>query len=377
MEHKLKVLFDAGGLWQFVPKRFKAIMSQRFSCNFLDREHPRDYVQRSLAKWADVIFVDWGLAWAQFYLENFPEKRIIVRTHRGDVWHENSPFYYWENASAVLFMSNHYRNLFLENCVANVLDDMQERCITVPRLVDEQHWRFLNDFINQRDYGRRLGMLGRCIPRKRVVEFAKLLDGPLAMEYPISNRWTEANCLSPNFSLSLLGFEENDRTHFPDYIAELESVVRSSDRIQVLDHVSGDAVIKWFADIDFVISFSEDESWHAAITEGMLCGCVPVIFNWPGADEMHPVECIFQDDVELVNYLKKQSPPLRYVDGYGWLPKVQKKRISRSAWARTWCLERYSLEDVTDLYADIIKGDEVPLDLNPQDIIPFRKSQQR
>lgn len=373
MEHKLRVLFDAGGLWQFIPQRFKAIMSQQFSCNFLDREHPRDHIRKGLGKWADVIFVDWGLEWAKFYLENFGDKRIIVRTHRGDVWHENSPFYYWENASAVLFMSNHYRNLFLENCAANVLDDMQERCITVPRLVDEQHWRFLSDSTSQRIYGRRLGMLGRCTPRKRVVEFMRLFNESLAAEHPEPNRWTEADLLTPNFSLSLLGFEEEDRLHFPDYIAELESLVRSSDRIRVLGHIDGDAVVKWFADVDFIVSYSEDESWHAAITEGMLCGCVPVISNWPGAEEMHPAECIVRDDAELVDFLKKHSPPLRYEDGHGWLPKVQNGRIWRSERARQWCLERYRLEAVTDLYAAIIRGDEVPLDLNPQEIIPFRK----
>lgn len=371
--NKLKVLFDAGGLWQFVPERFRMIMSQRFSCNFLDRGMSTDHARETLGKWADVIFVDWSLDWAQFYLEKFGDKRIIIRTHRADVWHENSPFYHWKNADAILFMNNVWRKKFIEEGRKYIWDDFENRCITVPRLVDQERWRFLSDDTSKRIYGRRLGILGRCIPRKRVLEFAKFLRDSLPSEYSESNDWTKAGRPTPNFTLSLLGFEERDRIHFPDYIAELESVVRSSHRIELLVHADSDRVVKWFADIDFIISYSDDESWHAAITEGMLCGCVPIVIHWPGAEEMHPDQYVVENDGELVDLLKTLSPPLEYKNGHGWLPKVQEKRMARSQQARTWSVYRYSLESVADLYADIILGKEVELDINPKDIIPRRK----
>ncbi len=342
MEHKLKVLFDSGMNWQFVPWRFRELMEERFDCVFLDHEHLNDAMRTWLAKWADVIFADWALDWAEFYLENFPEKRIVIRTHRGDVWTPKSPFYCWENADAVLFMDNFWRNVFVEECKKNVLDEVVERCITVPRLVDETHWRFLHDRTQVRKYGKRLGMLGRLIPRKGCLEIATLMEKELS-----------------DFSLSLMGLSENDTKFAPELV---DAIRKQKGNITILDHATGDTVIKWFADVDFIISNSGDESWHAAITEGMLCGCVPMVRHWPGAEEMHPASSLFETTDELIVRLR----------GLFMFDKRQRKILSDSK--RQWVLERYRLGDVTELYADIIEGKDVPLDLNPQEIIPSRRS---
>jgi len=338
---QLRVLFDAGGLWQFVPERFKTIMSERFSCNFLDQKNPGDYIRKQLAKWADVIFVDWALDWARFYLEEFPEKRIIIRTHRGDVWNIESPFYFWENADAILFMDNFWRNVFIEEGRKNILSDFEQKCITVPRLIDEIDWRFFHNKTSIRRYGKRLGMLGRLIPRKGCLEIAQLMNEKLK-----------------EFSLSMMGLVDDDITFMPGYVQK----IRDQDgNISIIEHSRGDTVLNWFADIDFIISNSEDESWHAAITEGMLCGCIPLVKNWPGSDEMHPGDSIFQDSNELYEKLKSI------------VALSQPDRERRSCEARQWCLDRYSLEDVTDLYADIILGKEVERTVDPKNIILRRK----
>ena len=346
---KLKVLFDAGTCWWFVPTRFRSLLEAEFDCVWLDCSGVNSGIRYRIGKWADVIFADWAMNWAKYYLETFPEKRIIVRTHRCDVWHEGSPFYQWENVDVVMFMDNFWRNIFVEECKKNFLDDLEERCVTVPRLVDEKHWRFLHDRTSVRKFGERLGMLGRFTPRKANLDIAKLMNEELN-----------------DFSLSLMGLTESDLKFYPEYVRDVKS---QKGDIAIHKRTEGDQVVKFFAEVDFIISNSDPveggESWHASITEGMLCGCVPLVRHWPGADEMHPKESLFETTDEMVARLHELVA----------LDEEDRKRFSETS--RQWVLNRYKLEDVTDLYADIIRGemDRVPLNLNPQEIIPFRKSQ--
>lgn len=339
MAQKLKVLFDSGMNWQFIPDRFRELMNERFDCVFLDHQHLNDGMRSMMAKWADVIFADWALEWAQFYLKNFPDKRIIIRTHRCDVWHINSPFYFWENVDVILFMNNIWRDKFLEETRKNVFDNFSNRCYTVPRLVDNHHWRFLHNLTSVRRFENRLGMLGRIAPWKGCKEIADLMQ----------NEFRE-------FTLSLMGLTQNDVKIHGDYI----NSIQLCDQIIIKEHSEGDYVIKWFADVDFIISNSSVESWHAAITEGMLCGCVPMIRHWTGAEEMHPERFIFENISELVEKLHAVVT----------MDSDERKQLSEEM--RQWCIDRYNLEDVTNLYADIIEGKEAPLNINPQDIILSR-----
>lgn len=348
----MRVLFDAGNLWQFIPDRFRVLMKTRFDRVFLEHEHLNDAIRGWLARWADVIFVDWALSWAQFYLENFPDKRIIIRTHRADVWHTESPFYQWENADAILFMSNFYRQEFLRQSRIQTLEDLSEKCITVPRLIDDEYWKFHHDLKGKRVFGKNLGMLGRIVPWKGCKEIAALMETELR-----------------GFSLSLKGLTEDDIMLHENYVQATRGMKGD---IKILEHTMGETVKKWYADVDFIISNSSVESWHAVITEGMFCGCVPLIRHWPGAEQMHPEEFIYEDLPELVERVKTLAgaKATKVISDVTPLYQERKKLSDRM---RQWCLQRYALKDVAALYADIIEGKDVPLDMNPKDIIPFQK----
>jgi glycosyltransferase involved in cell wall biosynthesis len=334
---KLKVLFDAGGLWQFVPFRFRTIMERRFDCVFLENRTDQKAMGEELGEWSDVIFIDWALDWAAYYLEHFPTKRIIIRTHWADVWYEKSPFYYWENVDAVLFMNNVQRKRFLRESKKHILEDLTNRCYTVPRLVDETFFRVPN----RTTFSNRIGMLGRFKPVKGGLEIASLMDNELR-----------------DFSLSLKGVTEGDYKFFPNNV---EKIKACKGNITVLPHTKGQSVIDWFASIDFMISNTDIESWHAVITEGMLCGCIPLVRNWDGSEEIHPTGSIFENISQLVIRLKEL------------VSQTQADRIRGSIQARKWCLERYGLADVSALYGDIIEGKEVPQTLNPKVIIKRRR----
>src|SRR5207249_10625763 len=55
---------------------------------------------------------------------------------------------------------------------------------------------------------------------------------------------------------------------------------------------AGPAVPSWFRTVGFVLSTSDDESFHLAPAEGMASRAVPAIHNWPGAGEIYPREFV-------------------------------------------------------------------------------------
>ena len=63
----------------------------------------------------------------------------------------------------------------------------------------------------------------------------------------------------------------------------------------------------YYADKDFVISSSLFESFHMSIAEGMLTGCIPLIHNWFGAENIYPHKYIWNtvpDCLDIVsNYM--------------------------------------------------------------------------
>ncbi len=55
---------------------------------------------------------------------------------------------------------------------------------------------------------------------------------------------------------------------------------------------------QYFKDKDFVISTSTFESIHESTAQGMACGLVPLVHDWPGADEVYPQRFRFRTPQE-------------------------------------------------------------------------------
>ena len=50
----------------------------------------------------------------------------------------------------------------------------------------------------------------------------------------------------------------------------------------------GPDVMSWLRKIGFILSPSEDESFHIGLAEGMASRAIPVIWGWPGAGLLYP-----------------------------------------------------------------------------------------
>jgi len=61
----------------------------------------------------------------------------------------------------------------------------------------------------------------------------------------------------------------------------------------------------WLADKDYIVSSSYFESFHYAVAEGMACGLLPLVYNWPGSENCYPAEVRFNTLSECVDVMRR------------------------------------------------------------------------
>ena len=65
----------------------------------------------------------------------------------------------------------------------------------------------------------------------------------------------------------------------------------------------------WLRRIGFILSTSDDESFHMAPAEGMASRAVPVIRHWPGAETIYDTRWIKEDTAEMAGAIVGLSSP--------------------------------------------------------------------
>jgi len=105
----------------------------------------------------------------------------------------------------------------------------------------------------------------------------------------------------PEFEFHIVGIHQDLR-----YVLYFQHIMKQSPFSRMkffLDPWQKD-MNAYYADKDFVISSSLFESFHMSIAEGMLTGCVPIIHNWFGAQNLYPNQYIWTVIPEAVKIVQ-------------------------------------------------------------------------
>lgn len=241
---------------------------------------------RELLKWADVIVCEWAGPNAVWYSMRLRKhQRLFVRLHRFEL---DAPWIRDVNPHAierVVCVNDHYRR----RVVAEV-GIAEDHVTTLPNAIDRDY------FDRPKTHGadRRLGLLGMVPFRKRPDRAVSLLR--------------RLNDESPGFLLSLKSTMPWDHPWIWRRASEREAYRGLFDCITldpalrnsiVIDKHGGD-VASWLQRTGWILSVSEDESFHLAPAEGMASGSVPVVLEWPGARGVYDDHYIAADEDEMV-----------------------------------------------------------------------------
>lgn len=235
---------------------------------------------RALADWADVVVCEWCGPNALWYARHKrPGQRLLVRLHRFELYAAWPRQLKIDAVDRVICVSPHYNALTRETTGWPA-----EKVVTVPNWVDDA--QFDRDKLTGAEH--HLGMIGIAPSRKRLDLALDVLE--------------ELRRDDPRFTLfvkSKLPWEywwiwqkDEERAHY-------ENVFRRVRRSRLLSggvvfDTYGRDVASWLRRVGFVLSTSDDESFHLAPAEGMASGAVPALLPWPGAETIYDTRWIHE-----------------------------------------------------------------------------------
>ncbi|QXJ26519.1 glycosyltransferase [Actinomadura graeca] len=236
---------------------------------------------RELADWADVVVCEWCGPNAIWYARNKrPGQRLVVRLHRFELyarWPRHLPI---DEVDEVICVSPHYADLTREitgwpagkvTTIPNWVDDHQ---LDRPKLTGAEH---------------HLGMIGIAPSRKRLDLALDALE-ELRRDDP---RFTLFVKTKLPWEYWWIWQKEEEREHYERVFRRIRRSPLLAGGV-VFDSYGRD-VASWLRRIGFVLSTSDDESFHLAPAEGMASGAVPALLGWPGADTIYDTRWIHDD----------------------------------------------------------------------------------
>jgi glycosyltransferase involved in cell wall biosynthesis len=242
-------------------------------------------VSRELAAWADVVVCEWCGPNAIWYSRHKRRgARLLVRLHRFELASPYPDQLKIGVVNQVICVSKHYARLCRERT-----GWPDTKVVTVPNAID------VAQLDRPKLDGARfhLGMIGMVPARKRldlaldVLEELRREDDRYLLfiksGMPWEHWWVWQN--------------PAERDH---YASALRRVQRSPLlRGTVVFDDAGPDVAAWLRRVGFVLSTSDDESFHVAPAEGMASRAVPVLRHWPGAETIYDMRWIHRGPAQM------------------------------------------------------------------------------
>jgi glycosyltransferase involved in cell wall biosynthesis len=240
---------------------------------------------RELAAWADVVVCEWCGPNAVWYSRHKRRgSRLLVRLHRFEL---RSPYPGQLKIGAVnqvVCVSKHYARLcreytgWPETKVATVPNALDVAQLDRPKLDGARFHLGLVGMVPSR---KRLDLALDVLEELRREDDRYLLFVKSGM--PWEHWWVWQN--------------PAEREH---YASALRRVQRSPLlRGAVVFDDAGPDVAAWLRRVGFVLSTSDDESFHVAPAEGMASRAVPVLRHWPGAETIYDMRWIHRGPAEM------------------------------------------------------------------------------
>lgn len=240
---------------------------------------PSDDVADLIA-WSDVIV-------AEFFGPYVPtlasmvgrDQPLVVRLHRFELHRGFADAVEPDSVARVICVNDYYASELVRR---SPLGD--DRITVIPNAIDTVRF----DRRKTERATNTLGFLGAASRRKRVDLALDILD---VVRLSVPDATLSIKSERPE-NLKWVMDDPTERAYFESIRPRLEASIAEG-AVQWNPH--GRDVAEWFTDIGFVVSTSDDESFHMAPAEGMASGTIPVVRRWPGADTVYQERWLFDD----------------------------------------------------------------------------------
>ena len=251
----------------FLKRKFRAA---RNIFNMRGREINENY------DWSDITFVEWAAYALRILCERVDGSTpIVTRLHRYELFSPTLEKINFSVVSKVVVVSD-----FIKQELLKRIPELNRKLITMPYGIQTKNW----SIPNEKQRTKNIGVIAQLIPRKRIdliMRAIKPLDD-------ISLHIAGGGRLLKNLRRLARELKIDGRTSFYGQIPHQE-------------------ILRWLIDKDIIINASESEGSPVSVIEAMMMGVIPLVRNWPGAEEFYPSEFILPfRDQEFVNSLPKK-----------------------------------------------------------------------
>lgn len=254
--------------------------------------HHDEATSQRLSEQADTVFCEWTLGNAIWYGKHKRDgQKLVGRLHAQEM---RSPLFDklpFEAFDTVIFVGPHIlRNANKRHSA------LKKNGVVIYNGVDIEAMQAVP---RRATNGKVLGLVGMVPQSKRLdhaldilkelrredKEYTLRVKGKRPEDYPWMAKRTE----------EMAWYDAQDRRMEED--PDLEGAVYFDPH--------GNDMPEWYAGIDYILSVSDHESFHLAIAEGAMAGCIPVSLPWEGADEIYPEEWVYSDVKAATDGIKK------------------------------------------------------------------------
>ncbi len=277
---------------------------------------------REAIKACDIIWFEWadGVNMELLkYSKLLASKKVILRIHRYELFtprtlkliQELTDTEGYKSIDKLVFVSEYVRQIGISK-----FPWMWDNSFVIPNLID--HTKF--PMADGRKKGYNLLFLGR-------VSYVKNLPLCLTMFHELLK-------LDSNYKLHIVGEISDPELIY--YLKNFAEKTKIQDNIVLHGRVDNEKLPKLMADMHYIVCSSIFESQGMGIIEGMVCGLKPVVFDFPGAENIYPDKWEWTDRNGFVSNIL--------------LPDYDSQEY------RDWAIDTFSIEYNIQKYKDLIEG---------------------
>lgn len=330
--YNLKFLEDLLAAWRRDPRL--AVDVDRWA-KF--RHHDQDATLALLAD-SEVVLAEWcGPNAVLASRHKRAGQRLVVRLHRFELYEPEWREVDIDAVDVVVTVGPAYRRMVLAET-----GWPPDKVVVVPNPVDVLHL----DRPKHPWARHTLGMLSVDRSRKRLDRALDVL-ADLRAEDP---RWTLRCKGTSPWDSGWVADRDDEVAYFAAQRTRIETDPLLADAV-VFDP-GGPDVAAWLRHVGFVLSPSDDESFHLAPAEGMASRAVPVLWPWEGADEVHHPRWVLPAD-------GSREQAVARIRAAGADPAEFARQGDR---AHGDVAARYRFEDVVERFTQLLLGAGTPPD---------------
>jgi glycosyltransferase involved in cell wall biosynthesis len=222
---------------------------------------------------ADVVLCEWMLGNAVWYSHNKrPGQRLVVRLHRVEVETAYPAKADLDAIDAVILVGQD----MLERA-QKAFDLPAHKAVVVPNAVD--HPAYLRT--KHRGHEFTLGLVG-AVPRRKRLDLAIDLLRELRAHDPRFRLCVKSKA---PWELPWVWNDPGERDYFDGILRDVADDPDLAGAV-VFDQ-AGPTVAEWLRKVGWIVSTSDDESFHVTVVEGMSSGAVPLVRTWRGATDIY------------------------------------------------------------------------------------------